>query len=479
MSTDLKYVSSHIVDIFGSTVGRDQPIMRMSKAIELVKCLDPKIITNDNYVFFDPFCKAGEILLAAALERNRHKAKRKTVNVKSVFKDLYESNRYFSLAPDERHHRLSLRTLLGNQKSHDNAFTKNIKNGAYLSEEDGCLDKEKFEQELQKMIQYITEQARGKKIIAVGNPPYQENDGGYGKSAVPVYNKLIECLLESSAFEYINVVIPARWFSAGRGLDGFRQKVIDSRPKKITFFENEKDVFPTVDIRGGVCFLLLVQNFRGETSFTKNNEERKVNLAKYDIIFKETNKHCHSIVSKVLKKSDRFVSELVWAQRPFGLRGYYFKRNKPSQSKNAIECFYSEKNQKFIAKINKSALSKNEDKVHHYKVGFPRAMRCGANKMHHFFLLKPHQVSTESYSIAASFKTKKEAENLLSLLQTHFAMFLISLRKPTQQTSDKVFAWVPLLDLSKKWSDEKLFQEFNITAKEQEYLKNYVNKLKL
>ncbi len=59
MSAQLKLtnVNTHVVDILGSVKGRDQPVMKMDKAVELVKCLDEEFFINDDYVFFDPFLK--------------------------------------------------------------------------------------------------------------------------------------------------------------------------------------------------------------------------------------------------------------------------------------------------------------------------------------------------------------------------------------------------------------------------------------
>ena len=70
---DLK-TSTHVVDILGNVIGRDQPIMLMERAVQLVSLIDEELFRDDDVVFFDPFCKAGEILLACALVSCRSKA---------------------------------------------------------------------------------------------------------------------------------------------------------------------------------------------------------------------------------------------------------------------------------------------------------------------------------------------------------------------------------------------------------------------
>ncbi|MCY4321698.1 MAG: Eco57I restriction-modification methylase domain-containing protein, partial [Bdellovibrionaceae bacterium] len=311
MSAQLKFanINTHVVDILGSVKGRDQPVMKMDKAVELVKCLDKEVFTSDDYVFFDPFCKAGEILLATALVSILYKSKRKLASLDSIYRELYQSNRYFALAPDERHYNLSLRTFYGNEQSHNKNFTENIKNGGYLSEVDGRLDKQTFNKELKAMLEYIKEKTGHKKIVAVGNPPYQEEDEGHGKSAKPIYNVFIESLINSQEINKFSLVVPARWFSGGKGLDNFRNQVIKSKKiKQITYFENSSFVFPTVDIRGGVCFLYFDKNHKGSTIIDSKKEKIATELSPWNIIVPHIK--AYSIIKKVFKKSDKFVWEV-------------------------------------------------------------------------------------------------------------------------------------------------------------------------
>lgn len=141
--------TTHIVDVLGSVIGRDQPILRMEKALEMVALLGDEAFADEDVVF-DPFCKAGELLLACAFHScwAKSKGQAKLLDVDMVMKEIYQSNRYFGLAPDERHHRLSIRTFLGNEHSHNEKFNDIIRDGHYLSEVDGTLNKEKYQQEI-------------------------------------------------------------------------------------------------------------------------------------------------------------------------------------------------------------------------------------------------------------------------------------------------------------------------------------------
>ena len=481
MSAQLKIpnINSHVVDILAS-VSRDQPVMKMDKAVELVKCLDEEIFINDNYVFFDPFCKAGEILLASALVSILYKSKRNFVSMDKVCKEMYQSNRYFAMAPDERHYNLSCRTFYGNEKSHNLDFTTNIRNGAYLSETDGRLDKQKFNKELLAMLEYIKEKTGNKKIIAVGNPPYQEDTAGYGKQAKPIYHHIVRSLTDSKQINELVIVIPSRWFSGGMGLDDFRKQMIKCKKiKKIKYFEKSHDIFPTVDIRGGVCFFYWKRNFSEKTKIFNNNEILEVDLFRYDIILPHLN--AYSILDKILSKTNSFVSEIVLPISPFNLSSNYFTKNKEdANSKNQLECFTAGKN---LKRISKEKISKNIDQVYKYNVSFPEAIGGGKKQRHKvlpkpntFFIIGKGQISTATYCISKGFNSLREAENFRSFLGTYFSRFLLGLRKPTQHTSSKTFSWVPLMDTKRSWNDEQLFEHFKITKEEQKYIKEQVEK---
>ena len=474
---------SHVVDVFGNIKGRDQPIMRLDKAVYLVNQLDSDVFTNDEHVFFDPFCKSGEILLASALVSLQNKSEQKLVDLSTniVHREMFKSNRYFGMAPDERHYRLSLRTFYGNEKSHDPDFTQNIKNGNYLSELDGKLNKDKFNKELQIMIDYIKDKAKGKKIIAVGNPPYQEEDKGYGKSAKPIYNIFIESLIDSKKIDQFCLVVPSRWFSGGKGLDSFRENMIKCKKiQKINYFEDASFIFPSVDIRGGVCFLHWNKKHNSYTSLDNKGKCIKKDFSKYGIIIPHI--QAYSIIDKIIKNSEEFISKHVWARKPFGLSTNHKFSSKINYhlSKQMIECISRGKR---VNKIQKEIIITNNNKIQEYQVVFPKASGGGKGhrdkvllKPEHFFILEKGQVSTETYSVAHSFKDKNEAEKFLAYMRTSFVRFLLGLRKPTQDTKKDTFAWVPLMPLNKAWTDKKLFEYFKLTEEEQKYITKQVEK---
>lgn len=473
--------TTHVVDILGSTIGRDQPVMTMEKALEFLEMLDSKILEKDSHVYLNPFTKAGEILLATAITKIFKHSEKKLhlLTNKKIEKEIFSSNNYYAIAPDERHYRLCQRTFLGNEKSHISKYGQNFTNGDYVSEKDGTVNKEKFLQELNKMINHIKKTSKDKKIIAIGNPPYQESDGGHGKSAKSIYNFFTEALIEHEDIDEFVLVIPARWFAGGKGLDSFRKRMKDSRHiKNLVYFQYSSEVFPTVDINGGVCYLHYDKKYSGKTNFSDGLYTKSLSLDKYDIIADDPNGY--SIINKVLTKWEgEYVSKNAWARKAYGIATNYFDKNK-SISKNlkcAIPCFNKDNDIKYI---NKKDVTKNLDSLNLWKVAVPKAAGGSKGKRrstipeNRIFIIGKGYITTETYNIVHTFKTKGEAEKFVKYLQTDFARYMLGLRKITQDLPADRWSWVPAVDTSKNWNDKKLMDFFGLTKKEREHIKNKI-----
>lgn len=478
MGTQAIKPTAHVVDVLGNVIGRDQPILRMEKALEMVELLGKEVFADEKVVFFDPFCKAGELLLACAFHScwAKSEGKAKLLDMDMVLKEIYESNRYFGLAPDERHHRLSIRTFLGNTRSHNEDFNHIIRDGHYLSEEDGTLDKEKFEREFNSMIEYIKSTSQNKVIISLGNPPYQESDGGFGKSAKSIYDLFAEKLIATTDVSEFLLVIPARWFGGGKGLDDFRDLLRNSgRVKNLRYFKNSGEIFPTVDINGGVCFLHYDKLFNGQTTFTDGKHQESLHLNEFDIIADDPKGY--ALVRKILAQwNGEFISSVAWSRKPFGLGTDHFSRVKSlkQNDKNAIPCLSRNKS---INYVDRATIAKNADKIDHYKVSVPavaggsKGNRRSTIPVNQIFLLPIGTISTETYSVIEAFSSKQDAENLITYLKTDFARYFLGLRKITQHLPRDRWDWVPYVDTKTLWTDADLFKLFRLTKDEQDHSK--------
>ena len=111
--------------------------------------------------------------------------------------------------------------------------------------------------------------------VIIGNPPYQLNVGIEKENyAIPIYHKFVEQAKKLNP-RYLTMIIPARWYAGGRGLDEFRNTMLaDNRLRVIHDYPDAADCFPGVQIKAGVCYFLWDRENRGNCQvFTHMNNK--------------------------------------------------------------------------------------------------------------------------------------------------------------------------------------------------------------
>ncbi len=92
--------------------------------------------------------------------------------------------------------------------------------------------------------------------VIIGNPPYQEMDGGAQASASPIYHHFVRLAKELEP-GLISFIMPTRWYAGGKGLDDFRDEMLnDIHIRELHDWLTPEDIFPHTNIRGGVCYFL-------------------------------------------------------------------------------------------------------------------------------------------------------------------------------------------------------------------------------
>lgn len=326
------------------------------------------------------------------------------------------------------------------------------------------------------MIEHIDLSTKNKRIIAVGNPPYQENDGGFGRSAKSIYDLFVKKLITTDHVSEFLIIIPARWFGAGKGLDDFRNLIRNSgKVRHLRYFKNSAEVFPTVDINGGISILHYDKSFSGKTTFADGKNQESLHLNEFDIIVDDPKGY--ALVRKVLSQwNGDFISSVAWSRKPFGLATDHFSKVKSlkKNDKNSIPCLSRNKS---INYIDRNIITKNYDKIDLYKVSVPavaggsKGSRRSTIPVHQIFMLPKGTISTETYSVIDAFDSKKEAENLITYLKTDFVRYFLGLRKITQHLPRDRWDWVPYVDTKRPWTDADLFKLFKLTKEEQDHIK--------
>ncbi len=311
--------------------------------------------------------------------------------------------------------------------------------------------------------------------VIVGNPPYQLNDGGFGKSAAPLYHKFIEQAKKLNP-RYLSMIVPARWYSGGKGLDEFRDEMLkDKRLAQIHDFPETSDCFPGLNIRGGVCYFLWDREHKGDCTITNYKNGTILSTSKRPLLEPKSDvfvryNEAIDILRKVKKFNEKTFDETVSARKPFGLDTNFSGFKKSKTDKHNILLYRFGDN----GFVSEEQVIKNKHWVKEIKVLVSKASP-GGDSYPHQIISKPivadkMSCSTETYLVVGIYKNKKIAENVAKYMHTRFFRFMMSLIKNTQNISRGVFAFVPIQDFNEEWTDEKLFAKYGITESEIEFI---------
>lgn len=318
--------------------------------------------------------------------------------------------------------------------------------------------------------------------VIVGNPPYQLSDAGYGRSASPIYHKFVQQAKKLNP-RFLTMIIPSRWFAGGKGLDDFRFEMLnDKRIRKIVDFENSNEIFPGVDVAGGVCYFLWdrdnegsceVTTMRGDNSFT---EKRSLN--EFQIFVRDS--RAIPIIRKILAKKEnggRNLSTIVSPSKPFGIRGHH----KPSRS--GVPCYFTQR--QGLLFVKKEELSDDYKLLYKHKLLIPRAPIAGQtdfSKPVGFYydgnirIAKPGEVCTETYIVAYASKSLKEVVSFKSYLLTKIFRFLLLQTVISQDVTRKNFSLIP--DLGKyegEFTDKLLIKRWKLSEEDWKYIDSRIS----
>jgi hypothetical protein len=331
-------------------------------------------------------------------------------------------------------------------------------------------------------IRYLSlkgENANMKFDCVIGNPPYQEMDNGAGASATPIYDKFIEEVKRIDP-KVISFIIPAKWYSGGKGLNSFRATMLqDKKICRLVDYTNSLDCFPNVDIAGGVCYFVRNRDYNGDCLYTSNYNGKETtimrDLAEFDTFVRYP--IAVQIIHKVRAKSENYLSSVVSSRKPFGLA----TNVRPTESGD-IKLRYNGG----IGFFHSSAITVGNDLINKYKVmiSYLSAEHAGQPDKSGRFrvlstteLLPPKSVCTETYLIAGSFDTEAEAVNMMSYLKTKFVRFLIAQMALSQHITKNSFCFVPLQDFKHSFTDQVLYTKYDLTDEEINFIENMIKEM--
>ena len=325
--------------------------------------------------------------------------------------------------------------------------------------------------------------------VIIGNPPYQLNDGGgTGSSAVPIYQKFIEQAFKLKP-RYLSMIIPARWYSGGRGLDDFRERMLnDKRLKELHDFPNSSDCFNGVVIEGGVCYFLWDKNYLGDCFINTHDSNSIFSSMKRSLTENDTfirYNESVSILNKVKNLKEDLFSGFVSANDPFGfdvrMKNSY-KRVKPNFKKNpfdkAVTFYYNGWARTGLGYVSRDQVRKNNHFIDEYKIFISKAYGMGKSKPYKVInspiLGDKNTCCTETYLLIGPFSSKIRCENVISYINTKFFRFLVLLIKNTQNAMKKVYSYVPAQNFDESWDNDKLYKKYKLSSNEIEFIESLV-----
>ena len=479
---------------------------------KMLDMLPQELFSDINATFLDPACKSGVFL--------RETAKRLIVGLENKIPDLQDRidhifhKQLFGIAITEMTSLLSRRSVYCSKfpngrysisvfdNAEGNIHFKKIKHvwngekctfcGASKSEydRDEALETHAYE---------FIHTAKPEEIfnmkfdVIIGNPPYQLSDGGAGASAIPIYHKFVEQAKKLSP-RYLSMIIPARWYVGGRGLDSFRNEMLnDNRIRVLHDYLNASDCFPGVEIKGGVCFFLWNRENRGKCEIHSHiGKETTVdtrNLLEEGMDTFIRNSTAISVLHKTNVTDNNSFSKLLNSGRHFGFHTRVDWHNDLSgtlqtadgQSSYPIssrqgkimntkvyiaygECWISEKN-----------ITRNQQDVDKYKVIIPRSGNPGSTIIGKPKISEPGSCSSNTFIVMIPQENNLDViQNVLSYLHTRFVRFLVGLRTTTQDMAPKAYYFVPIQDFNEKWTDEKLYKKYGVSSDEIAFIENMI-----
>ena len=315
--------------------------------------------------------------------------------------------------------------------------------------------------------------------VIIGNPPYQLNDGGGRDSAaIPLYDKFVQ-KAKQLAPHFLIMIIPARWYTGGRGLDDFRDNMIsDTRLKVIHDYPETDDCFPGLNIRGGVCYFLWDSLYHGDCTIINHIKGKMIEMKRP---LKEANiplliryNQSISIMKKVLKFKEVSLGKYVSTSKPFGMRSNFSDFTSIQTEKHSVKLYRFGEN----GYVAKKIIVKNEKLIDRYKVLVSKASPGGDEYPHSIvsqpIVSEPNSVCTETYLVIKDVDSRIEAENLVSYIKTRFFRFMMSLVKNTQNISKASYTFVPLQDFSHPWTDEMLYRKYKLSSDEIAFIESMI-----
>ena len=329
----------------------------------------------------------------------------------------------------------------------------------------------------------------------VGNPPYQVMDGGHGSSSKSIYNEFVT-ISQKIAPLYISMIMPSRWMTGGKGLDAFRDMMInDKRIQIMHDFMEASALFSNVQIEGGICYFLWNSRYSkpcmyySHSASEVNMVERYLNSNDSDVVIRDAG--ILNILDKVLALKEESFADFVLPRNPFGVYDYesYLVDHKETNSLKLFGRFENVRTTLFLS--NDYVVNKNKDIAKHWKVFVSKADGAAgqignpipAKIIGKAVIGDKETICTETFLAIGPFSSKQECINIVKYAETKFFRIMVGIRKNKNMTRD-TYKFVPLQDFTSQsdidWSvsipeiDEQLYEKYGLSDDEIAFIEKMI-----
>ncbi|MDY4628434.1 MAG: Eco57I restriction-modification methylase domain-containing protein [Prevotella sp.] len=329
----------------------------------------------------------------------------------------------------------------------------------------------------------------------VGNPPYQVMDGGHGSSSKSIYNEFVTIAQKISPI-YISMIMPSRWMTGGKGLDAFRDMMInDKRIQIMHDYMEASSLFNNVQIEGGICYFLWNSKYSkpcmyySHSASEVNMVERYLNSNDSDVVVRDAG--LLSILDKVLALKEQSFADYVLPRNPFGVFEYesYLVNQNKSYSFKLFGRFDNVRTTIFLN--DDFVVNKNEEFARHWKVFVSKADGAAgqignpipAKIIGKAVIGDKETICTETFLAIGPFSSKQQCQNVVKYAETKFFRIMVGIRKNKNMTRD-TYKFVPLQDFTSNsdidWSvsipeiDAQLYEKYGLSEDEIAFIEKMI-----
>ena len=329
----------------------------------------------------------------------------------------------------------------------------------------------------------------------VGNPPYQEE--GESTRKAPIYHLFYDIAFQLS--DIVSLITPGRFlFKVGQTPSEWMDKMLsDTHFKVVDYFQKSNEVFPSVDIKGGVAIGLRDKNANfGAIEFFSEYPQlvsimNKVKVHKNIVhnLFSEIvssqgiyrfSEYALNNIPRIIEVQGKGTAAKITSNAFENLPEIFVESEQEIDGK-AVQIMGRVKGNREIRWIKAEYLQPCEY-LDYYNVFVPEANGTGAigEVLSTPVIGVPVIGHTDTFLSIGKFASAQEASACLKYVKSKFARCLLGTLKATQHNPKDTWTNVPMQDFTEKsdidWSksvaeiDAQLYKKYNLSDEEIDFI---------